>query len=172
MAVVAGLQFDDLPAGGASFSGKRLEERSCWISFRNAGNKRCWNPRLLIGQKTKRLLKATQTEITQPRAHEITRFAWLQSPEIKLALAAGQPPAISMLSRDVAKIGAHLGRKQVQYALPIFRDEGIQENQSLYLSWVCLCHPAYDHACITVAYKDHLFREPRQLERNVLYVLP
>jgi len=51
-------------------------------------------------------------------------------------------------------------------------DEGIKENQSLYLSWVCLCHPAYDHACIAVAYKDHLFREPRQLERNVLYVLP
>jgi hypothetical protein len=172
MAVVAGLQFDDLPAGGASFSGKRLEERSCRIPFRNTGNKRCWNPRPLIGHKTKRLLKATQTEITQPRAHEITRFAWLQSPEIKLALAAGQPPAISMLSRDIAKIGANLGRKQVQYALPIFWDEGIKENQSLYLSWVCLCHPAYDHSCIAVAYKDYLFREPRQLERNVLYVLP
>ena len=36
----------------------------------------------------KRLLKTTEAEITQPRSHEIACLAWLQSPEIKLALAA------------------------------------------------------------------------------------
>ena len=38
MAVVASLQFGDLPTGGASFFGKRLEERPRRISFRNSAN--------------------------------------------------------------------------------------------------------------------------------------
>ena len=170
--IVASLQFDDLPAGSASFSGKGLEERFCGISFRDAPNESGWNAGFPIGRKTKRLLKATQAEITQPGAYEITRLAWLQSPEIKLAFPAWQPPAISVLSCDVTKIGANLGRKQIQYALAIFRNEGIQENQSLDLSWVCLCCTTYDHACVTVTYKDHMVGEPRQLEGNVLYMLP
>ncbi len=134
MAVVASLQFGDGPAGSPSFPGKRFEKRSCRISFRNASNEGGWNAGLTIGWKTKRLLEAMQAKITQPRAHEITRLAWLQPPEIKLALPARQPPAISLVSRDRAKMGANLRRKQVQYALPIFRNEGIQVNQSLYLS--------------------------------------
>src|SRR5277367_1057766 len=172
MAVVASLQFGDPPPGSASLFGKGREERSRRIPFRNAANEGTWNARLPIGRKTKRLLETSQTKITQPGAHEVTRFAWLQSPEIKLALPARQPPAISVLARDVAKIHANFRRKQVQYALPIFRNEGIQENQSLYLSWVCLCHSANDHACVTVTYKNHWVREPRQLARNVFYMLP
>src|SRR5580692_12568788 len=38
MAVMASLYLDDLPAGSASFSGKRLEERPRRISFCNARN--------------------------------------------------------------------------------------------------------------------------------------
>jgi hypothetical protein len=54
-----------------------------------------------------------------------------------------------MLSRDVTKIGAHLGRNQVQYALAILRNESIQENQSLYSSGVSLYHPPDDKfACM------------------------
>src|ERR1700690_1270861 len=71
MAVVASLQFSDLPAGSTSFSGEPLEERPRRISFRNAGNEGGWNARLPIGRKTNRLLKATQTKIAQPGAHEI-----------------------------------------------------------------------------------------------------
>jgi hypothetical protein len=33
-----------------------------------------------------------------------------------------------MVSCDATKVGANLGREQVQYALSIFRDERIQEN--------------------------------------------
>src|SRR5712691_11518804 len=36
VAVVASLQFGHLPAGGTSFSGKRLEERSRRVAFCNA----------------------------------------------------------------------------------------------------------------------------------------
>ena len=88
MAIVTGLQFDDLPAGGASFSGKGLEDRPRRISIGNAGNKCGRNAGPAIGQKKKWLLKATQTEITQPSAHEIRRLAGLQSPEIEVALPA------------------------------------------------------------------------------------
>ncbi len=160
MAVVAGLHFSDRPAGSASFCGKRRKERPRRISFRNAGNERGRNAGLAIGRKRKRLFKTAETEITQPRAHKITGLTRLQSPEIKLALPARQPPAVSMLSRDVAKMGANLRRKQVQHALPIFRNEGIQKNQSLDPSWLYLCHTTDDHARVTVTDKDHGAREP------------
>src|ERR1700686_4247756 len=87
MAIVASLQFGTLPARCTRFPGKRLEEWSRRVSFRNAGNERGWDVSLSIGWKAKRLLKTAQAKITQPRAHEITRFARLQSPEIKLPLA-------------------------------------------------------------------------------------
>ena len=54
-----------------------------------------------------------------------------------------------MFSRDVTKIGAHLGRNQVQYALAILRNESIQENPSHYSSGVGFYHPADDKlACM------------------------
>jgi hypothetical protein len=46
-------------------------------------------------------------------------------------------------------------REQVKHALPIAGSKGIEENQSLNLSWVNLCHTADDHVCGTVAYEDH-----------------
>ena len=89
MAVVASLQLGDLPAGSASFCGKRREEWPCRISFRHAAYISRGNAGLPVSRKTKRLLKATQTEIAQSRAHEIPRLARLQSPEIKLSFSAG-----------------------------------------------------------------------------------
>ena len=131
MAVVASLHFSNLPAGSASLRRKWREERPRGISFCDASNKGGRNARLPICRKRKRLLETTQTEITEPRAHEFSRLAWLQSPEIELALAARQPPAVSLLLRDFAEMRANLRRKQVQYALPIFWNEGIQKNQTL-----------------------------------------
>jgi hypothetical protein len=64
-----------------------------------------------------------------------------------------------MVSCDATKVGANLGREQVQYALSIFRDERIQENQSPHLRRVCFNHTADDHAGVTVAYEDHSVRE-------------
>ena len=86
MAIVASLQFGNLPARRTRFPGKRLEEWSRRVFFRNA-DELGWDVGLSIGWKAKRLLKTAQAKITQPRAHEITRFARLQSPEIKLPLA-------------------------------------------------------------------------------------
>lgn len=159
MAVVATVQFGDLPTGSASFSGKWFKERPRRISLGNASDEGGWHAGLPIGRKVQRLLKTTQAEITQPRAHEIAGIAWLQSPEIKVALAARQPPTVSLLSRNLAEIGTHLRRKQVQYALPIFRNEAIQENQFLYSSGACLHHAADDHARVAVTYEDHLVGE-------------
>ncbi len=88
MAGVAGLQFGNLPAGSRSLSDKGLEERPRRITFRNASNERGWNLGLPIVWKENRFLEATQTKITQPRTREITCFAWLQSPEIKLAFSS------------------------------------------------------------------------------------
>ena len=171
MAVVASLEFGDLPAGSSSFCGKRPEDRPRWISFRDASHERGGNAGLSIGWETKSLLEATQAEITQPGAREITRRAWLQSPDIKLALTARQPPAISMLLRDFAKIGARLGRKQIQHALPIIRNKSIQENQALHLRRISLRHAADDHARVAVTYKDYRVGKLRQLECNVLDML-
>ena len=88
MTVVASVQFGDIPAGSTSLLKEWLEKRPRRISFRNTGNKCGRNAGLAISRKRKRILKATQTKITQPRADEITRIAWLQSPEIELALPA------------------------------------------------------------------------------------
>src|SRR5271165_2298617 len=76
-----------------------------------------------------------------------------------------------MLTRDVSKIGASLRRKQVQYALPIFWNERVQEHQALYLTRVFLCHPADDHAGVAMTHKHHFVWGPWQRERNVLYML-
>jgi len=48
MAVVTSFQFGDLPTAGASFSGKRLEERPRRIPFRNASNEDGWNAGLRL----------------------------------------------------------------------------------------------------------------------------
>ncbi len=66
MAVVAALQFHDLPARSSSFYCERSEEWPRWIIFRDASNEDGWNAGLPISGKVKRLLKATQAEITQP----------------------------------------------------------------------------------------------------------
>ena len=63
-----------------------------------------------------------------------------------------------MLLCHAAKVGANLGREQIQHALPVFRNERIQKNQSPHLRWISLSHTADDHACVTVAYNDHLVR--------------
>jgi len=128
MTVVAGLYFGDLPAGSTGFCGKRREGWFCRISVRNTTNEGGGDAGLPIGGKRKRLLKAAQTEITQPGTDEITRGAWLQSPEIKLTFATRQPPTLAMLLRDAAEMGADGRWKQVQYTLPVFWNEGIQEN--------------------------------------------
>src|SRR5580700_1782988 len=96
------------------------------------------------------LLEATQTKIAESRPHEITRLAWLQSPEIELALAARKSPAVSLLSRDFAKMGANLWRKQVQHALPIFWNEGVQENQTLDSTRDRFGRTADDHARVAM----------------------
>ena len=160
MAVVASLHFCHLPAGSASLCGKWREERPRRISFGDAGNVGGWNARFAIGRKRKRLLEATQSEITEPRAHEISRLAWLQPPEIELAFPARQPPAVSLLSRDFSEMRANLIRKQVQHTLPIFWNEGIQENQTLDSSRDGFDHTADDHACVTVTNKDYGSRKP------------
>jgi len=63
-----------------------------------------------------------------------------------------------MVSCHAAKVDADLGWEQVQYALSVFGNERVQENQSPHLRWISLSHAADDHACITVAYKDHPVR--------------
>jgi hypothetical protein len=88
MAVVTGLQLGNLPTRGTRFAGKRLEERPSRISFRDASDESSRYAGPAIGCKTKGLLKAAQTEVTEPRAYEITRFTWRQSPRIQLPLGA------------------------------------------------------------------------------------
>ena len=63
MAIVARIQFGDLPARSISFCCERSEERPRRISFRNAGNEGSWNAAFPIRWKMDVLLKATQTEI-------------------------------------------------------------------------------------------------------------
>jgi len=77
VAVVTSIQFSDLPAGTASFGGKRSEEGSRRICFRNAGYECSGHAGLAIGGKGEWFFKATQTEIAQPGPHEITRLTWL-----------------------------------------------------------------------------------------------
>jgi|SRR5579872_1457735 len=159
MAVVSRIQFGDLPAGSASLAGKGLEKRPGWISFRNAGNKSGWNAGLPIDWKTDRFLKATQTKIAQSRTHKLTRLAGLQSPKIKVALPARQPPAISVFWCNAAKMGANFCWKQVEHALSIVGNEGIEVYQSLHTIGVCLDHRADDHARVAVADEDHPVRD-------------
>ncbi len=167
MAVVARLQFSDLPAGSASLACKGLEKWPGGISFCNTGNESGWNAGFAIGWKMQRFFKATQTKIAQSRSHKLTRLAGLQSPKIEMALPARQPPAISVFSGDVAKVGANFRRKQVQHALSIVGNERVEENQSLHTIGVGLDHAADDHARITVADEDHPVRDFCQRKRNV-----
>jgi hypothetical protein len=68
-------------------------------------------------------------------------------------------------------VDANFRRKQVQNALPIFRNESIEENQMLNPSWIGLGDAAEDHTGVTMTGQDHWFRNSGQLARNVLYVL-
>ena len=104
MAVVASLQFADLPSTSTSFLGKRLEDRPRWVFFSNTADEDSRNTGLAVLAKAKRFLKAAQTEITQPFAHKFSRRSWLQSLEIQLTFSARQPPTVATLSRNVAKI--------------------------------------------------------------------
>ena len=88
MAVVTCVHFMDLPTASASFLGKRFEERPRRVSLRNAADEGCRNMSLVVLLKTKRLLKAAQTEVTQPLAYKVSRFSWLESPKIELAFSA------------------------------------------------------------------------------------
>ncbi len=129
MAIVASLQFGDLPAGSTGFPGKRLEERPRRISFRNAGNESGWNAGLRLagrrsGSSKQRRLKSHSLARTKSRASpgfSPQRSSWPSPPGNR------QPSPCSRA--DVAKMGANLRRKQVQDTLPIFRNERIQENQ-------------------------------------------
>ncbi len=76
-----------------------------------------------------------------------------------MALPARQAPAISVLSRDIAKMGANFCWKQVEHALSIVGNEGIEVYQSLHTIGVCLDHPADDHARVAVADEDHPVRD-------------
>ena len=136
MAVVAAIDCRDVPAQSTRLLGEGREERPRRIVFRNAGDECGLKGSLSIGWKMDGFLKAAQTEMTQPRTHEIAGFAGLESPEIELALATGKPPAIAMVARDAAKVVAGCGRKQVEHGLSIFGNECIHENQSLNLSGV------------------------------------
>ena len=64
MAIVASLQFGNSPAGRTRFLSKWFEKTLGRVSFRNATHEGCWNGGLSIRRKAKRLLKATQTEVT------------------------------------------------------------------------------------------------------------
>ena len=125
MAVVASLQFGDLPTGGASFLGKRLEERPRRVFFRNTAYEGGRNTGPAVLPKTQRFLEAAETEITKSLAHKISRLSGFESPEIQLTISSGQAPSVAMLSRNLTKKGADLWREQVHYALPIFRYEGV-----------------------------------------------
>ena len=82
VAVVARVHFADLPSASTSLLGKWLEERPRRVCFRNAANENSRNTGLAVLAKTKRFLKAAQTEITEPLAHKISRLSWLQTPEV------------------------------------------------------------------------------------------
>ena len=88
MAIVAGVQFGDLPAGSASFTRKWLEEPFRRISLRSGGNEGGRDAGLPIGRERKGLFETAQAKITQPGTHKITRLAWVQAPEIKLSFPA------------------------------------------------------------------------------------
>src|SRR5215469_2543345 len=64
VAGVASLQFANPPPAGASFLGKRLEERPPRVSFRDTTHENGRNVSLPIVGKTNRVLEAAQTEIT------------------------------------------------------------------------------------------------------------
>src|SRR5215467_6402829 len=112
MACVTSVQFGFLPPASTSLFCKALEKTLRGISFRNAGNKGRGNMRLVISRKAKRLLKAAQTKITQPRPREVTRVAWLESPQVKLSFPARQPPPVALFLRDIAKMLANFRWKQ------------------------------------------------------------
>lgn len=112
MAVVASLQFVDLPSTSMSFLRKRLEDRPRWVFFCNTAYEDSRNTGLAVLAKTKRFLKAAQTEITQPLAHKISRSSWLQSPEIQLTFSAGsRQKNVAMVSRNITKMGTNLRRE-------------------------------------------------------------
>ena len=67
-------------------------------------------------------------------------------------------------------MNADLRWQQIQYALPVFGNKSIHENESLNFSRLILYHTTDNHACITVAYKDD-FLQSRQYIRNVIYML-
>ncbi len=106
-----------------------------------------------------RLLEASQAEIAESGANEITLRSRLQSPQIELTLAARQPPALSLFSRHVAKVGSNRRWEQVQRALSVLRHEGIQKNQSLQLCCICLSHSAYNHSRVAVSYQHYRFAD-------------
>ena len=87
-------------------------------------------------------------------ANEIPRLARLEAPKIELSLTSRQPPAISMFLGYIAEISTNLRRKEIEDALSIFGDEGIQENKSLYLCVAGLGDTTDEHARITVPYED------------------
>ena len=64
MAIVASIQFGDSPAGRSRFLSKWFEKTLGRVFFRNATHEGCGNGGLSIRWKTKRLLKAMQTEVT------------------------------------------------------------------------------------------------------------
>ncbi len=125
MTVVASIHFMDLPLVSTSFLGKRLEERLRRVSFRNTAHEGGRNTGFAVLPKTKRFLEAAETEITKSLAHKISRLSGFESPEIQLTISSGQAPSVAMLSRNFTKKVADLWRKQVHYALPIFRYEGV-----------------------------------------------
>ncbi len=112
-----------------------------------------------LAGRRKLLLKATQTKITQPGAHEVTCLAGLESPEVQVARPR---PATASRLHGHARRRENRCRSQAEASsntlCAIFRNERIQKNQSPHLLRVCLSRAADDHPCVAMAYKDHRVR--------------
>ncbi len=163
--VVAGREFMTGPPLALRLVCESLEDRTSGIALGYASDVRARQFRRCIGRKTGGFLEASKAEVRLPSPDEVAFRARLQTPQVELPLARGQPPSISGVGRLLPNPLRNRFRKVVQGAMAIRRHESVHIDQTLQSAGRTFCDAGNDHSRVRVA-NEHDITQILALKRR------